>query len=354
MKTQLTLLVAMALGAAACGSDEPGRIVPDGTPVDVVISIPAEAGAVRTYPAEVTADRSADIATRMSGTVRTVHVTLGQRVRAGDPLVSLDAVDVGARVEGARVAVQLAEATHGRIERLAIDGAASRQELDRTAAALASARAGLAEAQAQEAYAVVRAPFAGVVTAKGVDAGDLANPGAPLLTLVDPTTLQISADLPSHLAGLVREGGAVEVEVAGVDGVRTARITRVVPAVAGAARSFRIEAVPEGGLTGAYPGAYVRLGVPTEGPKTRWIPADAVVERGQLNGIFVVEDDVLRLRWVRLGVHRAGAVELLAGPGGDVRMVRRPGPELVDGTPVRSAREETWQPEGPSAQGVTR
>jgi len=354
MKTQFTLVTALLLGAAACGSDEPGRIVPDGTPVDVVFSTPTEAATLQTYPAEVTADRSADIATRMSGTVRTVHVALGQRVRAGDPLVSLDAVDVGARVEAARAAVQLAEVTHGRIERLAADGAASRQELDRTAAALAAARAALAEAQAQDAYAVVRASFAGVVTAKRVEAGDLANPGAPLLTLVDPTTLKITADLPSHLAGVVREGGTVEVQVTGVEGMRTALVTRVVPAVAGAARSFRIEAVPEGGLAGAYPGAYVRLGVPVEGAGTRWIPADAVVERGQLTGIFVVEDDVLRLRWVRLGARAAGAVELLSGPGGDVRMVRRPGSGLVDGTPVRSAREETWGLEASSGAEVTR
>lgn len=354
MKTQLTLVTALLLGAAACGSEEPGRIVQDGTPVEVSVSVPVEAAGVRTYAAEVTADRSADVATRMSGTVRTVHVALGARVAAGDPLVSLDAVDVGARVEAARAAVRLAETTHGRIERLAADGAASRQELDRTEAALAAARAALAEAQAQDAYAVVRAPFAGVVTAKRVEAGDLASPGVPLVTVVDPATLEITADLPAHLAGRLREGGQVEVEVAGIEGVRTARVTRVVPAVSGAARSFRVEAVPADGLAGTYPGAYARLGVPAEGAPARWIPADAVVERGQLTGIFVVEGDVLRLRWVRLGARRAGAVELLSGPGGDVRLVRRPGPALIDGTPVRSVRDEAWDLDTSSAAGVAR
>lgn len=343
MKTKLTLL-ALALGVAACGADEPGRVEVDRAPVDVTISVPVTASSVASYAAEVTAERTAEIATRMSGAVREVHADIGSRVRRGDRLVSLDARDVFARVEAARAAFELAEKSHGRIERLAADGAASTQELDRITAGLEAARSALAEAEAQEAYAVVTAPFDGVVTARRVDPGDLASPGMPLFSMVDPATLKVVADLPAHLLGAVREGGTVQVEVVGDVAGRPvpATISRVVPAVAGGGRTFRVEAVASEALEGAYPGAYARLSLPFEGEGTRWIPADAVVERGQLTGIYSLEGDVLRLRWVRLGTRRADAVELLSGPAGELRIVRSPGVGLTDGQPVGTARDEDW------------
>jgi hypothetical protein len=90
---------------------------------------------------------------------------------------------------------------------------------------------------------------------------------------------------------------------------------------------------------------FARLEIEGGGPETRWMPADAVVRRGQLTGVFVVESDTLRLRWVRLGESRGDAVEVLAGPAGDVRLVRRPAPQLVDGQPARVESSQEWEPE---------
>ncbi len=140
--------------------------------------------------------------------------------------------------------------------------------------------------------------------------------------------------------GIVSEGATLDVSTRA--SVVPARVDRVVPALAGGGRTFRVELTPLEPLAGAYPGAYARLHVPSEEPATRWIPADAVVERGQLTGIYTVEGDVLRLRWVRLGARRADAVELLAGPSGALRVVRRPSAELADGRGVASVRDESW------------
>jgi hypothetical protein len=93
-------------------------------------------------------------------------------------------------------------------------------------------------------------------------------------------------------------------------------------------------------------GAYARLELARVGEGPRWIPADAVVTRGQLTGVFSVEADTLRLRWVRLGQRREGAVELLSGPAGDLTVVRRPTADLFDGRPVSSRREESWSAAG--------
>jgi len=76
------------------------------------------------------------------------------------------------------------------------------------------------------------------------------------------------------------------------------------------------------------------------------VPSDAIVRRGQLTGVFSIESDTLRLRWVRLGRTRDDAVELLAGPAGDLTVVRHPAPELADGRPVSQVHPEAWTAPG--------
>jgi len=270
-------------------------------------------------------------------------------VSRGQPLVELDANDVNARVTAARAQEQLARASHRRIENLARDGAASQQELDQATAAREAAAAMLAEAEAQEAYAVVRAPFDGVVTARSVDAGDLALPGQPLLVLVAPSALKVVAELPAQRAGTLVVGAQVEVRLEESDTPATSRVTRIVPALGGPSRTFRVEVAMEKAPAGAIPGAYARLELERAGAGARWVPEDAIVDRGQLTGVFSVEADTLRLRWVRLGQRRDGAVELLSGPAGGLTVVRRPTADLFDGRPVGRKSEEGWSAVGRSA-----
>ncbi|MDP2955882.1 MAG: efflux RND transporter periplasmic adaptor subunit [Longimicrobiales bacterium] len=340
------VLLATTLGLAACAAEEPGRLPRASEPVEVTVSTTLRAPAVESFPASVVSERAAEIATRMSGSVARVFVEVGARVRRGDALVELDARDIAARVAAAGAQEQLARAAHRRVDNLARDGAASQQELDQATAGLEAARAMLAEAEAQEAYAVVRAPFDGVVTSRSVDIGDLALPGQPLFTLVAPGALKVVADLPAQRAGTLEAGDTVTVRVEGSAARLGARITRVVPALGGSSRTFRVEAAMDDAPAEVISGAYARLELERVGEGPRWIPADAVVTRGQLTGVFAVEADTLRLRWVRLGQRREGAVELLSGPAGELTVVRRPTADLFDGRAVSSRREESWSATG--------
>jgi len=347
------LLLTTLVGVAACGAEEPGRIPRSQDPLEVSVSSAVRAPTVESFPAAVISERTAEIATRMSGTVEQVLVDVGSTVRAGALLVSLDAADIDARVASARAQRELAQRSFTRVENLQRDGAASQQELDQARAGLEAARAMAIEAEAQQAYAEVRAPFDGVVTQRTVDAGDLALPGRPLLVLMAPGALKVVADLPSHRAGTIAVGDEVQVRAGG--GVRSARVVRVVPALGEASRTFRVEASLAGGGAELMPGSYARLEVVVPGAGPRWVPADAVVDRGQLTGVFTVEADTVRLRWVRLGQVRGGAVELLSGPAGDLPVVRRPGADLFDGRPVSSTRRETWvAPNTPAGAEVGR
>ena len=350
MKRVIWLTVALA--GAACSAEEPGRLPLGDDAADVVVSGAQRAPAVESFPASVVSERTAEIATRMSGTVERVLVDVGATVQAGQTLLVLDATDVVARVRAARAGADLAESSHRRVAALAADGAASQHELDQVTAALEAAQAMQSEAEAQQAYAVVKAPFAGVITHRSVDPGDLAGPGQPLVTLVAPGALKVVADLPAQRAGEIEVGDEVFVQLSGA-GVMRASVTRSVPALGQGSRTFRVEAALADAPAGVMPGSYARLEVRRRGQGPRWIPSDAVVSRGQLTGVYTVESDTLRLRWVRLGQERDGAVELLAGPGGEVSVVRRPAADLFDGRVVSSMRDEPFTVTGTTDETST-
>lgn len=340
----LTVLVG-ALTLAACDRGEPGALPAAEAPADIVVARVVESSEVGSFPASVEAERQAEVATRVAGTVRRVLVDIGSRVGRGDPLVILDASDVQARISRAEAAVRQAKKWYERIQSLESDGAATPQELDDAEARLAMAEASLGEATAQQSYSVLRAAFAGVVTRRSVDPGDLATPGVPVLTLVTSEAaegaIRVVAHLPAALEPDVEPGSAVHVVDPVAGGRYVAIVTRVSPALEEASRRFRVEARLERGPR-LMPGAYVRLELPRPGTATRWMPADAVVRRGQLTGAFVVSEDTLRLRWIRLGETRGQGVEVLAGLPVGAEVVRRPADGWTDGREVGEAREEPF------------
>ncbi len=338
---------AATLATLGCGG-EPGALPESEAPVEVVVSTAVASPSLAGAPGTVLSTEEAELATRISGTIRRVAVDIGSRVARGDVLVSLDTDEIDARIASAQAAAELARRSHGRIQALAADGAATEQELDDAAARREMAEAALRDARAQREYVALRAPFAGVITARLADPGDLAVPGVPILKLTGTAALKVTADLPAELSGRLVVGDAVSV-VRPESGRRyPARVTRVVPAVDPSSRRFRVEARFEteaAATPDIPPGTFVRVEFDEPTSTTRWIPADAIKQRGQLTGVFVVEGEKLRLHWVRLGQRHEGAVELLAGPPLGALLVRTPASELVDGQPVAIARQVEWAPD---------
>lgn len=323
--------------SAACGGDEPGRVSPPAEVPDVTVVHPTVTGATTSYPATVRAVDRAELATRTSGTVMRVPVDVGSRVARGDVVLELDDADVNARIRRAEAEFERARGVLARIEPLNEDGAATDQELDDARAAFGMAEAGLTEARAQRAYTVLRAPFAGVVTTRAVDPGDLAQPGRPVLELAGSSGLEVSADLPASREGRVAVGDTL-VLVSPESGTRIpVVVARVAPALEASTRRFRIEApLPaDAGEAGLVPGAYVRLEVDEPDRSTLWVPERAIVRRGQLTGVFAVEGDTARLRWIRPGARRVDVVEVLAGLAPDEAVVLDPPAGMEDGAAVR-------------------
>jgi membrane fusion protein (multidrug efflux system) len=359
--TPLALLVgsALTLTLSACSDGaSPGAIPRAETPLNVSVSATVQAGGTERHVASLEADQVAALATRTSGVIRRLPVDVGSRVRAGDLLVELDASDVQARVSAARAQAELARAGARRVENLARDGAASPHELDQARAGLAAAEAALADAEAQLTYVTIRAPFDGLVTERHASAGDLAGPGHPILVLVAPGTRKVVAELPARAQGQVQVGSQLALVVDGIEGRAQMRVTRVVPALGAQGRTFRIEGTLEGvsadAMTQVIPGTHARVELPADGDARRWIPADALVERGQLTGVFTVEGGRARLRWIRVGQRQGDGIEVLAGPtAGAFEVIRRPSTELFDGRPVTASGLELWTPAHRSTPEVT-
>ena len=340
----------LAVAAAACGPAEPGKMPEPAAIADVEVSVPAGAPQVLALPATVEASREAELSTRISGRITEIEVDVGSRVQRGQVLVSLDAGDVAAAIGRAEASERQARRTFDRLEALERDGAATAQELDDARAALEMAEAALQEARTQSRYAVLTAPFSGWVTARLADPGDLSVPGRPILMLIAEGGLKIVADVPAGIGARLRPGDSVTVHEP-ASGALPARIARLAPAVQTEARLLRVEAeLAEAGDDASLPlpGAFVRLQL-RAGGSTLWVPEDAVVRRGQLTGVWLVDGEVLRLRWIRPGQVRPGSVEVLAGLEGDELVVRRPSPLLADGQPVGTERRLEWDPDSRSA-----
>lgn len=267
--------------------------------------------------------RRATLATKLMGRVTEVLVREGDAVKAGLPLVRIDARELGAK--SAHVAASLAEATavrddaatHARrIRALYADSAAARAQLDAAETALARAEAGLATARAAAAeldavssYSVIRAPFAGIVTARYVDPGAFAAPGAPLVAVQDAARLRITAAVTPDIAQRLHRGDSIDAEIEGRR--TTATVEGVVPSASG--NLYDVNALVSNGDGRFLAGSAATLSIALGSHPALVVPTRAIARQGDLTGVTLRTHEGDELRWVRLGDTTAGLVEVTAG-----------------------------------------
>lgn len=267
--------------------------------------------------------QEATLSTRIMGTVVAVLAHEGDVVTAGAPLVHLDARDLAARDEQTSAALAAAEAVRAdaarqaaRIRALYADSAATRAQLDAAETGLASAEAGVrtargasAELAAVRSYAVVRAPFAGVVTRRFIDPGAFAAPGTPLITVQDVSRLRLTASAaPDAVRGL-RRGQTIAATIEGRSVLAT--IEGVVPAPGGSL--YTVNALLPNARREFLAGSAVTLSLPRGSRPAVVVPASAVVRTGDLTGVTLRRPDGDVTRWVRLGATVGTSVEVTAG-----------------------------------------
>jgi len=199
------------------------------------------------------------------------------------------------------------------------------------------ARANLAAAEVMLGYAEIEAPIAGWVTAKMVEAGDMAAPGRPVVVIEDLSRVKIAVSVPEGVVAGLTRGQAANVTVLGQR--RAATIDRIVPAGDPATRTFTVEMVlpnPDGAIKS---GMFARADFDTGTRSAVLVPASAVIERGQLSGVYVVDEgNRATLRWIKLGMQRDDGIEVLSGLQPGERYLVAPPAEVHDGASVVAGR----------------
>lgn len=283
-------------------------------------------------PANVVSLQRATLSTRVAAAVRAVHVREGQRVTAGQVVVSLEDSDVRGGLAAAETAYVAAAANERRIRTLAAERAATPAELEMASAQRAQAEAAVAAARANLSYTAIRAPFAGTVQARRIDPGDLVGPGQPLVEL-EGDGLELQASLSEEEARGLAVGSPVPFRSGAVQG--RAVITSLTPG--GDALSHRrgLRArvqVAQGELrSGAF--ARLELAGARGAAGSLWVPRSALVERGDLTGVFVASGGRAELRWIALGEVMGDGVAVRAGLEPAETVVDAPG-ALRDGQAV--------------------
>jgi RND family efflux transporter MFP subunit len=378
MKPYFVFLPIPVLLLTSCGSEPARRAAQPQTPP---VAVQVAAVATEDWPASyeatgtVRARTTATISSKVMGYVQQVSVQVGDRVRQGQALITLDARDLDVslrRAEAGRTEVEsaipelenataaakanldLAQSTFKRMEELAAKKSISNQELDEASARLKAAQANYDMVRSRRAqvnskmataeqeirgagimrdYARLAAPFSGVVITRSVEPGNLATPGAPLLTIEQDGVYRLEASVEESKLASVRVGQSVEAVIEAADKKLKARVSEIVPSVDAASRTYIVKLdLPAGPQlrTGMFGRAIFPLGV----QKVVAVPLAALMERGQLQSVFVVEDGVAHTRLVTTGRRTSNAVEVLSGLNAGEKVVLPVPVGLQDGAMV--------------------
>lgn len=369
------LVIGLALPACSRGPKTAASEPPNAIPVAVAPIAMAAIADVFEAGGVVQARTTATVMARILAPIREVNAVSGDHVRAGQVLIVLDARDLAAQARRARAAglsadqdvivaeserqaaeagLALARATHARVASLHAKRSATQQELDDVTGALRAAEARLAGSAARaqaalsgveaaraaseaaetvETFSRIAAPFDGVVTEKMVEPGNMAAPGTPLMRVEDTRGFRLDVKVDESRVGQIAPGAIVPIALdagsGGAPRVVSGKVTEVGRAVDADARAFlvRISLSADGGLRS---GMFGRARFSTQPRRALTVPADALVRRGQVTSVFVVEKDVARVRLVNVS-----GTEVLAGlADGDVVIVSPP-PALSDGRRVK-------------------
>lgn len=292
----------------------------------------------------------------MMGTVTQLDLDVGDQVRSGQTLVRVRSQNVEAqkrqveaRLAEARSALQNAKTNFDRIRALKEKDSATQKEFDdaRTAHERAEARVDALEGQLAEIndtldYAVITSPIDGFVVEKRTQEGALATPGRPLLVVealdnVKAIVNVAEADINRFATGdsvRVKVGAAGHTEYPGV-------ITQVNPSGNYASRQFEVHvdllrnSTPSESTARLKSGMYAQLLYPMETSDAVTVPKEALLQRGQLTGLFTVRDSTALLRWVRTGEIRGERVEVLSGLRPGETYIADTSPRILDGQRIR-------------------
>ena len=361
------LLVMVAL-AAGCGSDE---VAVEAVRPVLVTHPTSAADAQASFAGDIRAREESPLSFRVGGKIVERHVDVGDHVRRGELLATLDAADLQARARAARARLAAAEAELGRARAdqarfaaLAEDQLVSRSALDaQNAAATAAqgqvdaARAELEVAGNQSGYSELRATADGVIAARHVEAGEVVAAGQAVYTLAGDGTREVAFAVPEGRVDAIRPGQAVQVELWSDPERRwPGRVREIAPMADPASRTFAARAVVEAPAGALELGQSARVHVDTNGDRESLsVPLSALQRVGEdAVAVFVVDPatSTLKLQPVQVGAYGNERVPVTGGLDRQAWVVAAGGHLLREGQKVQPVDRDNRPVRGPSAAAV--
>lgn len=356
----IVVLLALAIGAGRTLMNrvsnaralEAGTAEQAKTYVKVATPTVGGAGTTLTLPGSLQGFVQSPISARASGYVKRWTRDIGSRVEKGELLAEIESPEIDQQLSQAVAARQQAEAglslarsTMERWEELRRTGMVPQQQLDERRGAEAQARGNLDAVEANverlrqlQAFKRITAPFAGVITRRNVDVGDLIDAGGAralfILTQTDP--LRVYLDVPQTYAHLVKVGQAVTITQTEMRGKAfQGKVARTSGAIDATTRTMQVEVALPNGEGALLPGAYVQVSLPLQAGDGMVIPTNALMFRG--DGLHVAAVDAsghVKVVPVKIGRNFGPSVEVLDGLRGEERLVLNPSDSIAEGDQV--------------------
>lgn len=300
-------------------------------------------------PGSVTSEERIEVSSRATGFIQRISIHEGDEIAAGDILVEIDPTDVEGAISRAEAMLSAAQTTLEDTEQdvtrqtsLVARGVASNEALrqanvarDRARASLAEAQAALDTALAGRRYTTLVSPIDGIVVARQKQVGDLATPGVSILTIESRSRLVFRTSVSESQIGKVRVQAPVRVAIDALSGRDIiGQVRRIIPSGDPVTRRYDVEIALPAGLD-AYTGMFGRAHFSIATDAVVMVPNDALLERGGLTGVFVLDDDMTaRFRWLHTGRVFAQATEIRGGLQGDETITAHDDIRLRDGDRV--------------------
>jgi RND family efflux transporter MFP subunit len=336
--SRAALFTLVSISAAACHEQprEAARAALPAAPRPVKVAV-VSAGAAggHAVPAGLRARDRATLSARVPASVRALPFREGEHVRAGAIVARLEDSALRSALAAAEAALASAQADEQRAQSLFAYGASTQREVEQAHVRAAAAQAAVQQAKEGLSYAVLRAPFAGVIAARPVHVGDVVSPGASVIVVEREGALEVWATLNATEAAGVTVGQELRAKVDGQPIALPVKVRSLSRAADPSTHRFEVRAdLPEGKALRS--GLFARLLLPSGGESTALptVPQSALFARGGLTGVYVVDGAAARLRWIAVGQPSGDSVEVRAGLSTGEKVALDPA-GLEDGAPVQ-------------------
>ncbi|MEO2269007.1 efflux RND transporter periplasmic adaptor subunit [Pseudoalteromonas sp. YIC-656] len=292
-----------------------------------------------TVPGRVIAQQNTTVAARVLAQIKEMAVRAGDVVTQGQVLVRLDQQELNAQLQQAKSQVQALEASYvqaqkqlKRAQELLAQGLVAQSDLDAAVASHDNLSASLMQAKQRQqqasvalSYATIKAPISGRVVERFAKAGDTASPGQALLAIYNPQQLQLEFAVREQQAVNLQLADVRQVEIPALGIQEQTELVEIVPAADSASRSLVMRfGAPSS--TQLLPGLFAELELPLPTRQAVLIEPALVHSFGQLDMVFVVENNQAKRRYVRLGQPQGDKVEVISGlqPGDEIALDAKP------------------------------